>query len=110
MPNPFGQPTTEYLYTMQPVRLAIMSEGPTEQEAPVIAEHWAYLQDLARRGILIFGGRTLTTDESSFASVVFRADSGEQARSIMECDPAVRSGIMRARLYPYQVLLMEGRK
>jgi hypothetical protein len=40
-----------------------------------------------------------------FADVVFRADSEEKARAVMEGDPGVRGGIFRARLFPYQVIL-----
>ena len=67
-------------YTLQTTRLAITTEGPTEGETAIVARHWAYLQDLTARGILIFGGRTLVTTEDWFASVEFRADSEEKAR------------------------------
>lgn len=106
MSNPFLEPTNIYMYTLQPTRLAITTEGPTETEAAIVARHWAHLQDLTARGVLIFGGRTLITTEDCFASVVFRADSEEEARGIMEGDPGVREGIFRARLFPYQVMLM----
>ena len=66
----------------------------------------AYSQDLRARGILIFAGRTLVTDEDCFASVVIHADSEEEARAVMEGDPGVREGIFRARLFPYQVMLV----
>jgi uncharacterized protein YciI len=104
--NPFLQPTDIYTYTLKLKRPAITTEGPTEAEAAIVARHWAYLQDLTSRGILIFAGRTLVSNEESFASVVFRADSEEKARSVMEGDPGVREGIFRARLFPYEVLLM----
>jgi uncharacterized protein YciI len=104
--NPFLQPTGIYMYTLKLTRPAITTEGPTEAEAAIVARHWAYLQDLTSRGILIFAGRTLVSNEGSFASVVFRADSEEKAQSVMEGDPGVREGIFRARLFPYQVMLM----
>jgi uncharacterized protein YciI len=104
--NPFLQPTDIYTYTLKLRRPAITTEGPTEAEAAIVARHWAYLQDLTSRGILIFAGRTLVSNEESFVSVVFRADSEEKARSVMEGDPGVREGLFRARLFPYQVMLM----
>jgi len=106
VPNPLLEPTNVYMYTLQATRLAMRTEGPTEAEAAVVARHWAYLQNLINRGILIFAGRTLVTNEDGFASVVFRADSQEQARAILEEDPGVRGGIFRARLFPYQVMLI----
>ena len=31
------------MYTLQPIRLAITAEGPTEAETAIVALHWAYL-------------------------------------------------------------------
>ncbi len=106
MSNPFLEPTNVFMYMLKPTRLAITTEGPTEAEIPDVARHWAYLQELTARGILIFAGRTLVTTEEGFASVVFRADSEEDALAIMEGDPGVQERIFRARLFPYQALLM----
>ena len=105
MSNPFSEPTKVYMYTLKPARVAIMTEGPTESEAAIVAKHWDYTLDLHNRGKLIFAGRTLITNEDSFASVVIHAESEEEARAIMEADPGVREEIFSACLYPYQVLL-----
>jgi uncharacterized protein YciI len=94
------------MYTLKPNRLAITLEGPTEAEAPIVARHWAHLQELAARKTLIFAGRTLVTTEDCFASAVIRANSESEARSIMEGDPAIKEGLMRGQLFRYQVLLM----
>jgi len=53
----------------------------------------SYLEALTARGIGILGGRTLSTDESSFGIVIFRAESEEAARAIMTNDPAVQAGV-----------------
>ena len=37
---------------------------------------------------------------------MIHADSEEEARAVMEGDPGVREGIFRARLFPYQVMLV----
>lgn len=105
MPNPFLSPPSHYVYTVQPVRLAIMTEGPTQQEAAIVGQHWAYIQGLFQQGVVVFVGRILRTDETGFGHCVFRAKSEEEARAIMNADPAVSAGLMRAELYPYQVLL-----
>ena len=55
---------------------------------------------------MVLAGRTLNTDERSFGIVIFRADSEEAARRVMEQDPAVRNRVMRAELYPYRIALM----
>jgi hypothetical protein len=52
---------------------------------------------------VILAGRTLTTDERGLGIVIFRAPSADAARAIMEGDPAVRQGVMRAELFPFRV-------
>ena len=96
----------QYLYRIQPTRPAMLTEGPTAEETAIVGAHFARLQDLAARGIVILAGRTLNTDESGFGVVIFNADSDEQAEAIMLADPAVRGGVMRATLFPYRVALI----
>jgi uncharacterized protein YciI len=43
-------------------------------------------------------------ERSSFGLVVFDADSEEEAREIMENDPAVANGLMTATLYPFKAI------
>jgi uncharacterized protein YciI len=96
----------QFLYTIQPTRHAMLTEGPTHRESAVVAEHFEYLQLLAREGIVILAGRTLNVDESSFGIVIFRARDDAAARAIMEGDPAVKKRVMVAKLYPYRVALL----
>ena len=84
----------------------MLSAGPTPQEAEIVSRHFAYLEALAERGVVILAGRTLNTDESSFGIVIFQAESEEAAQAIMNGDPAVQAGVMRARLFPYRIALM----
>jgi uncharacterized protein YciI len=95
----------EFLYKLQLVRGDMLRTGPTPQEQAVVAEHFAYLQDLAVKGVMILVGRTLTTDENAMGLAIFRAESEDLARQIMNGDPAVKKGIMTATLYPFKVVL-----
>ena len=104
--DPRQVPSTVFLYTLHPTRLAMLTEGATPAELALAAEHWDYSQELLARGVMIFAGRTLTRDSDSFASAVIRAGSADEARASMEGDPAVKGGVFRARLYPYQPMLM----
>src|SRR6266436_636535 len=97
---------TEYLYKIQPTRLEMLTQGPTADEATLVAQHFAYLQGLAAQGIVVLAGRTLNADERAFGIVVFRAASEETARDVMNNDPAVKNGVMRAELYPYRIAVM----
>ena len=98
-------PEQQFLYRIQPVRAAMLVEGPTSEESRVVGEHFEYLKRLVGEGVVLLAGRTLNTDPSSFGIVILRADSQEEARSVMEADPAVRQGVMRADLFPYRIAL-----
>jgi len=97
---------TEYLYKIQPTRLEMLTQGPTADEATLVAQHLAYLQGLAAQGVVVLAGRTLDADERAFGIVVFRAASEEAARDVMNNDPAVKNGVMRAELYPYRIAVI----
>ena len=95
----------EFLYKLQLVRGDMLRTGPTEAEQAAVAEHFAYLQGLNAQGVIILVGRTLTTDEKTMGLAVFRAESEDAARQIMNADPAVKKGVMTATLYPFKVVL-----
>ncbi len=95
----------EFLYKLRLVRGDMLHTGPTAAEQAVVAEHFAYLQDLTAKGVVIFVGRTLTTDEDTMGLAVFRAESEDAARRIMNADPVVQKGVMTATLYPFKVVL-----
>ena len=96
----------EYLYKIQPARPEMLSDGPTPEEAAIVSRHFDYLSGLADRAVVVLAGRTMTTDRRSFGIIIFRAESDDDARSIVEGDPAVKAGVMRAELYPFRVALM----
>jgi uncharacterized protein YciI len=97
--------TTHYLYRLRPARPEMLSAGPTPGEAEVVARHVAHLKALAERGVVVLAGRTLTTDERTFGIVILAAASEAAARDLMDADPAVRHGVMRAKLYPFRIAL-----
>jgi hypothetical protein len=96
----------QYLYRIQPTRPAMLTDGPTGAEAEIVSQHFNYLKDLTERGIVILAGRTLNTDPTSFGIVIFNAVTDDAARAIVDHDPAVNQGVMRAELFPYRVALM----
>jgi uncharacterized protein len=95
----------QFLYRIQPVRVAILVEGPTPSEAAIIGEHFKYLANLVEKGVGLLVGRTLTNDERTFGIVVFQAQSEAEALELMNGDPAVAKGLMKAELFPFNVLL-----
>jgi uncharacterized protein YciI len=104
--DPMDVPTDVFMYTLHPARSAMLTEGPTDSERALAAQHWAYSQDLLQRQIIIFGGRVSERVAESFAVCVIRAESEQQARGIMEADPAVEGGLFRARLFRFQPMLV----
>jgi uncharacterized protein YciI len=100
----------EFVYRIQPIRVEMLRNGPTQEEAAIVNEHFNYLKGLTAKGVVILAGRTLTSDESTFGIVIFRAASEQAGREVMNGDPAVKKGVMRAALFPFKVVLIEPRK
>jgi uncharacterized protein YciI len=100
----------QFLYRIRPVRAAMLAEGPTEEEITIIGEHFAFLERLVANGVVLMAGRTLVTDERSFGIVIFTRGSEEEARALMESDPAVRRGVMEAELFPFTVALWSSKR
>ena len=99
----------QFLYRVHPTRLGMLTDGPTEREAKVVSEHFTYLSELTERGAVLMAGRTLTADEQTFGIAVLVAGSQAEAAAIMNNDPAVKHGVMRAELFPYRVALWSKR-
>ena len=59
------------------------------------------------KGIVILAGRTQNTDYSSFGICIFKAESEEEARTIVQNDPAVKNRAMRDELFPYKIALLK---
>jgi uncharacterized protein len=98
-----SDPTSEFLYRLQPTRPAMLTEGPTPDESTAVAAHVAYLARLAEDGVVLLFGRTQTTDAATFGIVIYRAASPDEAHRIMADDPAVRDRVMRAELFPFRI-------
>lgn len=94
-----------YIYRIQPVRPAMLSEGATAEETRITGEHFAYLQRLMDEGVLILAGRTLTSDYSAFGIAIFQARDDEHMQQITAADPGVAQKLFRAEWYPYRIAL-----
>lgn len=96
----------QFMYRITPQRSEMLREGPTEEEDKLIEKHFQYLKDLADRGIVSLAGRTLTTDIDSHGIVIFESESEEDARKIVDSDPAVEGGVFKAELFPFKKVLI----
>lgn len=98
----------QWLYVLKPTRLEMLTEGATDYESETVSRHFAYLQGLTKQGVMILVGRTQNADENTIGLAIFEAEDESAARKIMESDPAIVGGVMRADLYPYKIALMRG--
>jgi uncharacterized protein YciI len=95
----------QFLYRLEPARVEMVTVGPTPEEAAIVIEHFAYLENLTAQGVILLVGRTQDNSPDTIGRAIFQAESEEQARSIMENDPTVKNGVMRAKLFPFKIAL-----
>ncbi len=95
----------QFLYTLRPTRSAMLTEGPTPEEAEAVAAHFEYLQTAEAAGQVLMAGRSTEDNEHTVGLVVFQEDSEQAAKSFMDNDPAVKEGVMAAHLQPYRIAL-----
>lgn len=95
----------QFLYKTIPLRKNFAFDM-TEAESSKMEEHFQYLKRLTSEGVVYLAG---PVTDGSFGIVVFDAESEDAARTIMENDPAVKAGVMGAKLYPFRVSLFRGR-
>ena len=95
----------QFLYRLAPVRIEMVTIGPTPEERAMLNEHFSHLEALTAPGVMLLVGRTQDNSTRTFGIVIFQADSEEQAHEIMNGDPVVRKGIMRAELFPFRIAL-----
>lgn len=65
----------EFGYKLQSVCGSMLQTGPTTGEQAAVSDHFAYLQDLAAKGRMVFVGRTMTTHENTVGLAVFSCRS-----------------------------------
>ena len=96
----------QFLYQLKLIPSLLDEENWTDRENDIIHHHFEVLQNLQNEGKLILAGRTLIMDPTGFGIVIVEVDSEEEAKELMESDPAVKEGIMEATLFPYRVALL----
>ena len=82
----------------------------TEKDGETVGIHFRYLQDYLKKGILFLAGRTVNEpmSEKDFGIAILKVDSEDEARAIMENDPAVKGKIMYAELFEFSMALLAG--
>lgn len=96
----------QFIYVLKLILRLLDLDNWTKVEDQIVERHFNSLQSLQKDGRLILAGRTLNDDSDSFGIVILKVESEDEARILMENDPAVKEGIMTAKLYPYSVALI----
>lgn len=96
----------QFIYVLKLIPRLLDEDNWTKTEEDIVGRHFSALQSLQKDGRLILAGRTLNDDPDSFGIVILQVESEDEAKILMENDPAVREGIMTAKIYPYSVALI----
>lgn len=80
-----------------------MPDDPTPEEAQAASEHFAYYQQLHKEGTLILAGRT--QEPPHVGIMIFEAESKAAAESVVNQDPAIITGVFRARVQAYKIAI-----
>ncbi|MEI2663731.1 YciI family protein [Rossellomorea sp. LJF3] len=99
----------EFIYVLKLIPRLHKEESWTGEDEGIVKRHFTRLKEMTESGVVILAGRTLNEEENAFGIVVFEANDEEQAKVMMEDDPAVKEGIMTAELFPYRVALITER-
>ena len=80
--------------------------GPwTDEAMQTVGAHFKRLMSFNETGKVVFAGRTQYENDHPdlMGLVVFYATTLEEAIVFMNDDPAVKGGIMKAKVHPYQI-------
>lgn len=95
----------QYIYVLKLIERLVHEEGWTATDKSIVSRHFEKLVALKESGKLVLAGRTTHEGEDSFGIVILDTEE-DDARKLMNEDPAVAEGIMTAELFPYRVALI----
>jgi len=95
----------QFITILRPTRIQMITDRPSEFEEKTVSLHFNYLKDLVNKGIVHLAGLTQTHDETTFGIVIFFAADIAEARALAENDPAVKTGVMTAEVFPFKIAL-----
>jgi uncharacterized protein YciI len=73
-------------------------QNMTDEEKAVMAQHFAYVNQLFAEGKIFFSGACL---DGAMGLIVYKAESYEAAFEMFQNDPLVKSGITNTDLHPF---------
>lgn len=92
----------QFVYVYKPLK-ENFNETATEEENKIVSEHFLYLKNLLEKNILVLAG---PETNAKFGIAVLETQTEEEAKKIMENDPAISNKVFTAELYPFRVSLL----
>jgi uncharacterized protein YciI len=93
----------EYIYMVRPTRPGFVTD-PTPEEMDTVSRHFLYLKSLVDEKKALVAGPCL---DAAFGICIYEAETDEEARHIMESDPAVIEGVFSAEMHEFRVSLLQ---
>jgi len=90
---------------LQPVRAKFV-ETMTKEEGEAIGRHFARLKQLTEAGMVVMAGPT--DSEPPRGLVIVEAATIEEARKVLDEDPAVKAGVFKGEIFPFNLALLRG--
>lgn len=87
-----------YIYVLRLVKRLYDDDAWTEKDKIIVNDHFIRLKQDHEKGIVKLAGRTERTDDDGFGIVIFEAPDDMAADGYMNDDPAVRHGLMTAKV------------
>ncbi len=97
-----------YIYQVQLSPKYQQAENRDDQYSNIISAHFSYLKCKLDDGVLLLAGRTALSEDNpeNFGISIFRAENEKAAQEFTLNDPAIRKGIMQAKIFPYNLALI----
>lgn len=105
--DPSLDPKNGYLYTFVELKRPDLIKTMTDEEGKQFGEHAEHIKRLAHEGTVIFAGPC--RDMKGPAVVILDVRTESEARALMESDPAVKHGLMKAELHPVRLSFVRWR-
>jgi uncharacterized protein YciI len=80
-----------------------LKNTPKPEDMAILMQHRDYWQKYTDEGVCLMAGHTLN-DDDPIGIAVIRADSEKTAKAMMDNCPAVKAGILKVTLYPFEGL------
>ncbi len=101
----------QFMYVLQLNDYYRNESNWTEEVNKTVSEHFNYLKRLHEKGVMKLVGKTdynIDHDDNR-GYAIFETENESKAIEIMDNDPCIIRGVMRAKLHPFRIALYNGK-